>query len=59
MKHDAIGAARCDHVMVMPKIDTIIRITYPREGLIQWKRIEDRAQRLIAQFGLEESKEAK
>jgi len=59
VKNDAIGVARCDHVMVMPKIDTIIRITYPREGLIQWKRIEDRAQRLIAQFGLEESREAK
>lgn len=59
VKNDAMGVARCDHVMLIPKLDTIVRITYPREGVQHWQRIEERAQELIVQFGAEASKEAR
>ena len=59
VKNDAIGVARCDHVTIMPKLDVIIRMAYPREGLSQWKNIQDRAQLLITQFDVEAGKEAR
>lgn len=59
VKNSAIGVARCDHTLMMADFDTIIRISYPREGLQHWRRIEARARQLVDEFVADTDKGAK
>jgi hypothetical protein len=59
VKNDVIGMARCDHTLMMEDINTIIKMSYPREGISQWQRIEARARQFVRDHMVKTRKEDK
>ncbi len=53
------GFAECDHTMMMPEIDTLVRMNYPREGLQQWQRIEKRSREMANDYRIGSAREVK
>lgn len=47
VKKRVIGFAECQQTFVIEELNTIVDITYPREGLPQWKQIATRARALL------------
>ncbi len=58
VKSDEYGMASCDHILMMPELDLIVRIRYPREGLHQWMRIDGRARQMMSDFMVKNEGEA-
>lgn len=53
------GFAVCSHTLMIPELDTLIEMRYLREGMQHWKRMEERARELIAQFKVNSTGNAK
>lgn len=53
------GFAYCSHTLMIAELDTLIEMRYLREGMQHWKRMEQRARELIAQFKVESTGNAK
>lgn len=58
VKSSETGYAECKHTFMIASRDTLIRISYPREGLEHWGEIEQRARDLLRKFTVEQSTKA-
>lgn len=59
VKSKGESLAECDHTLMMADLDTIIRMNYPREGVLHWRELETRARQLVTDSIVDSRKDAK